>query len=441
MHSKKHLKFKSLIESAKKEFDKIEDSRGKNKSNSISDVMLSGIACMYFQCPSLLDFQRRMEVNSHKNNLRSMFYVSDVPTDTGMRTIIDKVDTEIAFRGVFKEYYQRLQRGKHLEQYQTLPNKYLLNVDGTQYFQSSKIKCVKCLERGNKGKEYNCHQVLQAAIVKSGLRQVIPVMPEEICIQDGDNKEDCEINAFKRFIDKFFKDHNKLEIIVNGDALYASMPVIEKIHEHGANYIFKVKPGSHKVLIENAAKSTKERVKVKSLRGNELIIEWVNDVKLFSSYEETVNYMEAWEIVPQKDGSTKSQYYGKWITDIKISKDNAKIILDAARARWKIENECFNTLKNHGYEIEHNYGHGEKNLSFNFYAFTLLSFFMHQIHQLTDKVFQKVRSLYGRATSFWGDLRAYMNLFYYEGLEELWLWIIEVHSGPPIRLFSSKNAT
>jgi hypothetical protein len=70
------------------------------------------------------------------------------------------------------------------------------NIDGTQYFQSSKIKCKKCLERGKKGKEYNCHQVLQAAIVKAGLKQVIPVMPEEICAQDGDNKEDCEINAF-----------------------------------------------------------------------------------------------------------------------------------------------------------------------------------------------------------------------------------------------------
>ena len=161
--------------------------------------------------------------------------------------------------------------------------------------------------------------------------------------------------------------------------------------------------------MKNVAKNVKEMVIVKSLRGNELIIECVNNVTLFSGYEEKVNYIEAWEVVPQKDGSTKSQYYGKWITDIEITKNNAKIILDAARARWKIENECFNTLKNHGYEIEHNYGHGEKNLSFNFYAFTLLAFFMHQIHQLTDNVFKKVRSLYGRATSFWGDLRTYMN--------------------------------
>ncbi len=56
-------------------------------------------------------------------------------------------------------------------------------------------------------------------------------MPEEICTQNGDQKEDCETNAFKRFLDKFRKDHIKLGVIINADALYATTPVINKIHE------------------------------------------------------------------------------------------------------------------------------------------------------------------------------------------------------------------
>ncbi len=44
-------------------------------------------------------------------------------------------------------------------------------------------------------------------MIKAGLRQVIPVMPEEICTQDGDQKDDCETNTFKRFLNKFRKDH------------------------------------------------------------------------------------------------------------------------------------------------------------------------------------------------------------------------------------------
>jgi len=42
---------------------------------------------------------------------------------------------------------------------------------------------------------------------------------------------------------------------------------------------------------------------------------------------------------------------------------NAYQIMRGGRARWKIENETFNTLKNQGYNFEHNYGLGKKNLS------------------------------------------------------------------------------
>ena len=53
-------------------------------------------------------------------------------------------------------------------------------------------------------------------------------------------KEDSEVNAFYRFIDKFRKDHDKLGIIINADGLYATTPVIEKIHSHNAKLHFFV---------------------------------------------------------------------------------------------------------------------------------------------------------------------------------------------------------
>lgn len=399
MHLKKHLSFTALREMVAENFTAIKDSRAANSSNTIADVMLSGLACMYYQSPSLLEFQRRMEKKEQRNNLRSMFSVKDLPTDQGMRNIIDKVESEAAFRPIFKELVSKLQRGKHLEQYQTLPGKYLLNVDGTQYYSSDSIGCNKCLVRGKKNYQYNCHQALQGAIVKSGLRQVIPVMPEEICAQDGEKKEDCESKAFKRFLAKFRKDHDKLRIIINADALYATTPIITTIHEHKANYIFKIDMANHKTLMKNLEDVDKRKTQTLSLRKNKMVIEWVNDVELFSSTNVRTNYMEAWELVPQKDGSLKSQYYGKWITDIEIMDDNAKTLIDAARARWKIENECFNSLKNHGYNMEHNYGHGSENMSYNFYNFILLAFTMHQIHQLTDKLFQEMRARFGRLDS------------------------------------------
>lgn len=423
MHSKKHLSFSAIRAMIADNFTNINDSRAANTSNSVADVMLAGLACMYFQSDSLLEFQRNMDRREQRNNLRSMFSVQDLPTDQGIRNVMDDVDTESAFRPIFKDLFSRLQRGKHLEQYQTLPGKYLLNVDGTQYYNSNLISCQRCLTRGKKDKEYNCHQVLQGAIVKSGLRQVIPVMPEEISIQDGETKEDCETNAFKRFIAKFRKDHDKLEVIINGDALYATTPVIELIHQNNANYIFKIEKKNHKTLINNVDVADKSKVSTTSLRKNKLIIEWVNDVELFSTTKIRTNYMEAWELVPQKDGSIKSQYYGKWITDLKITEENAHTILNAARARWKIENECFNTLKNHGYNIEHNYGHGDNHLCYNFYTLTLLAFSMHQIHQLTDKLFQEMRAQFSRLGCMWEKIRNTAELLFFSSMDILWEFV------------------
>jgi len=420
MHHKKHLSFSAIRSTIADKFAIIEDTRAANSSNNIVDVMLSGLACMYFQSVSLLEFQRNMERKEQRNNLRSMFTVQNLPTDQGMRNIIDQIDSETTFRPIFKELFNKLQRGKHLEQYQTLPGKYLLNVDGTQYYSSDKVGCKHCLVRGTKNKQYNCHQVLQGAIVKAGLRQVIPVAAEEIRAQDGEEKEDCESNAFKRFLAKFRKDHDKLGIIINADALYATSPIITAIHDHNANYIFKIESANHKTLINNLKCADTSKIETQSLRKNKLIIEWVNDVELFSSTKTRANYMEAWELVPQKDGTNKTQYYGKWITDLEITSDNAKSLIDAARARWKIENECFNSLKNHGYNIEHNYGHGSNNLCYNFYNFTLLAFTMHQIHQLTDKLFQEMRAQFGRLASLWNEIRTMVNRFYFLSMETLW---------------------
>jgi len=51
------------------------------------------------------------------------------------------------------------------------------------------------------------------------------------------------------------------------------------------------------------------------------------------------------------------------VTDIPINEANLMHLMRGARARWKIENETFNTIKNQGYHFEHNFGHGYQHLS------------------------------------------------------------------------------
>jgi hypothetical protein len=131
-----------------------------------------------------------------------MFEVETVPEDTQMRKILDKLDPEL-FRPTFKNYLHRLQRGKHLEQYQLFDGSYLCVTDGSGYFSSSDLSCQKCLTKNHKnGTTTYHHQTLMSSIAHPDLKQVFPLMPEEICNTDGSEKQDCETNAGKRFIHK-----------------------------------------------------------------------------------------------------------------------------------------------------------------------------------------------------------------------------------------------
>lgn len=97
----------------------------------------------------------------------------------------------------------------------------------------------------------------------------------------------------------------------------------------------------------------------------------------------------------------KIVYHNSWITDIEVTQSNIWQFAKTERCRWKIENECFNTLKNQGYEMKHNFGHGKKHLSHNLYLSTLLAFFLHQIMELCDDAYQQCRKKFGSKRNLW----------------------------------------
>jgi hypothetical protein len=209
---------------------------------------------MYFQDPSILQFQERMQETHHRNNLSILFGVKEIPKDNQLRNIIDEVASS-EFEYFFEEFARNLQRGKHLEEYQILPNLYLHTLDATGYLSSESIHCPHCLTRTyNEGEEDEevrfMHQALQVAIMHPDKRQVIPLMPEEIKNTDGRTKQDCETNAAKRLIKKLREMHPRRGIILLGDDIYSRQPMIEEAKKHNMHYLFVAKSSSHKYLQE-----------------------------------------------------------------------------------------------------------------------------------------------------------------------------------------------
>ena len=239
MKIKKHLSFGALIELFSGILKRISDHREKSKVQySIEKVFMSAFAMMFFQDSSLLQFQRNMEIHYRQNNLRTLFKVDSIPKDNQMRNVLDAVDSkEIA--AIFNECFSALQRGKYLDLYSFLDNYYLVSIDGSEYFGSDKIHCPGCLTKeSKKGKVSYSHHITQAVLMHPDMKQVIPLMPEEIKNTDGSKKQDCEITAGKRLIINIRrKAHPKLKMIIVAESLYSKQPFMEHVKAHGMSYI------------------------------------------------------------------------------------------------------------------------------------------------------------------------------------------------------------
>lgn len=423
MPGRKHLQFAALRDTIASRVRKIPDGRQEGKvAHKVYDVVMAALAMMFFQDPSLLQFQKRMEQERQTSNLQTLFGVTSVPKDTCLREVLDQVAPE-SLTSVFKDFMQVLQRGKELEPFRMLGRFYVASVDGSGYFASKKRHCPGCLMRK---KQYE-HQIVQAALVHPAKRQVIPLCPEELRNTDGTEKQDCEITAGKRLIQKLREDYPRLPLVIVADSLYSKQPFIETLSRETMHYVLVAKEEDHKVLTEyvEGAKALHETLRrdVKDPKGRLHRYEWVNGVPINGNdHAPSVNWL-SYELYD----NGKRTYHNTWVTDITVDEKNVEELSRIGRCRWKIENEAFNTLKNQGYHIEHNFGHGVKALSFNFFLLNLIAFFMHQIFELTDSLYQACREKLGTKKTLWENLRVFLRIFIFPDWESL---LRSVHTPP-----------
>jgi len=402
---RKHLSADALFRLVHTGFDTIPDERPAEVDIALPDVLMSAFAMFSLKAPSLLAFDKeRVE-----GNLHTIYGIQRVPCDTYMREILDPVSPKW-LRPVFTSVFRQLQRGKALESLTFLDGHYLLALDGTEYFSSKTIHCASCLHRVHRnGAVTYAHQLLGAALIHPDQRAVIPLMPEPIVNRDGTDKNDCERNAAKRFVAKLRQDHPHLKFIVTEDSLSSNAPHIETLQDYDLRYILGVKEGDHAYLfqqVQAAEHAGRVTAYERHDRAAGLVhrFRFLNDVPLNASHAEVrVNFLEYWEM-----GRDKVQHFS-WITDLRVSTRNVFHLMRGGRARWKIENETFNTLKNQGYHFEHNYGHGEQHLSVVFAMLMMLAFLVDQVQQLCCALFRAVWLKLGSKRLLWERMRA---LFY-----------------------------
>jgi hypothetical protein len=361
-------------------------------------VLMSAFAMLFFQHPSLLEYQRRMQQRTGRSNLERVFQVEELPSDTQMREILDGVPLE-PLRRVLPQTFAQMRRVGWTTRFVTevAGEKYYPTVlDGSEYFHSTQIHCPSCQrQRQANGVTHYSHGVVAATVTRAGSQEILPLDAEEVRNIDGQQKQDCELTAAKRLVKRLRAEHRQLAMCIVGDDLYGHEPFIEELRALRMSFVLVAKPTSHVALFEQieeraqrgeCVRGTWEEGAARHRRSFEY--RSAAEVPLTQAGAGRVNFLEVWE--RRADGTVG--YHNSWVTDFVVTPETVAAIGGIGRSRWKIENEQFNVHKNHGYEVEHNYGHGQQTLSMVFYLLNLLAFVAHKLLEFGDRLYQQCRA-------------------------------------------------
>ncbi len=396
MRPLKSFTFEVFRDLLAKTFKEISDKRDPWRITwELPAVLMSAFAMLFFQHPSLLEYQRRMKKQTGQSNLERVFQVEKIPSDTQMRKILDGAPTE-PLRRVLPQAFEQLRRVGWTGRFVTEvagEKYYTTALDGSEYFHSTKIQCPGCLrQKSARGETHYSHVVVAATVTRAGSHEILPLDAEEVRNEEGQQQQDCELTAAKRLVKRLRAEHRQLKLCILGDDLYAHEPFILELRQLRMGFVLVAKPTSHAGLFErlDALERRGEYRRGTWEEGpacNRRYFEYrmAQHVPLTHSGRVRVNFVELWE----RTKAGKVLYHNSWVTDFAVTPETVATLSGMGRSRWKIENEQFNVQKNHGYELEHNYGHGQQTLSMVFYLLNLLAFLAHKVLEFGDRLYQK----------------------------------------------------
>ena len=400
-----------------------------NTRYTMQDAALGAFGIFFTQSPSFLEYQRRLQASTGRNNAQTLLGVQQLPCDNQIRTLLDPIAPR-HFDGIFLEVFERLDQHHLLDSFRVLGGQLLVALDGTTYFSSQAIHCHHCLTRQlANGRTLYYHPAITPVGVCPGHAQVVALSPEYIMPQDGHDKQDCEQMAGKRWIHHHAHTIAPHHVTLLGDDLYSKQPLCALALEQGFNFILVCKPDSHLKLYERLAfwQANEGIATGESRHWNGRFTEvslyrFINDV-LFRDGQESLSVN--WCEITVANANTGAQlYHNSFITNHRVTADNVAEVVQAGRGRWKIENENNNVLKTQGYHVEHNFGHGQQYLAAIMLSLNLLAFLFHTVLEWSDAQYTLLRQVLARRQTFFEDIRALMRYMVFDSWQELMAFML-----------------
>ena len=392
---------------------------GKNSIYEMRDVGMSAFSVFFTQSPSFLAHQRDMKLRKGRCNAESLFDLSDIPSDNQIRNLLDAVNPD-HLQSVYRQTFLALEQTEVLKSWRSYANQLLVAIDGTEYFSSKNIHCENCNHRElSNGKINYFHSALTPVIVQPGNEHVISLEPEFIIPQDGHEKQDCEIQAAKRWVEKQGEFYAKRGVTILGDDLFSRQPFCLALKGKHFHFILVCKPDSHTHLYQ-----TVDFLSANQTLASKVVRRWNGRYAEISTYRyanqlplcgEQDAFEVGWcEVTIVREDTGAQLYKNAFVTDFEVTETTVEAIARDGRARWKVENENNNVLKTKGYHLEHNFGHGNQYLASLLLSLNLLAFLFHTVLDLVDEQYRAIRQTLGTRQRFFQDMDALLRYFQFE---------------------------
>ncbi len=380
--------FKTVVHFFPDLFDdmrKIEDYR-KKSDYELAELIMACVAMFIFKEGSRNAFNNDRQEGKFKKNYEKIFKLRLPHMDT-----VDKVMRHLA-ENELEELKVKivciLLEKKVLHKFRFF-KKWTVAADATGVANfGEKRHCEHCLHKtSNKGKTTYFHNVLEAKLVFiNGFS--ISLGTEWIENPQEYDKQDCEFKAFKRLAVKLKKWFPRLPICILADSLYPSQQFFDLCKKNKWSYMVTLKEGKLPSVWAEALsllEISKDNHRIEKLRdSNESIhrdYDWVNAID-YNGH--VVNWLKCVEQVENFESGEVTSCQFVHITDLPLTYDNVAKISQTARLRCNIENQGFNTQKNHGYKLKHKYSRTNQNASKNYYQCLQIGHLINQLVELSS---------------------------------------------------------
>lgn len=402
-----HHFFPNLFEQLRQ----LEDCR-RQSDYTLAELLMAGIVMFVFKQGSRNAFNNNRQEARFRKHYWKLFQLRLPHLDTVHRVMCQLDEAQL--EGLKHELVQRLLENKVLHRHRLFQRWFVVAVDATGVVSFGERHCEHCLHRTSAGgKTTYFHNVLEAKLVTpSGFS--ISLVSEWIANPEGDyEKQDCERRAFLRLAERLKQDFPRLPICLAADGLYPYQGFFDRCRHYGWAFIVTFKDGNlpsvwEEVRALQALRNPPLRYRRRRPAGPghvEQVFEWVNDIDY---HGHRLHWLSTEETVPTSPDGPLTRPHFVHLTNLPLEAANVAEVSATGRLRWKIENEGFNTQKNHGYALQHKFARRSWRAAKNYYQCLQIGHLINQLMVLSH-TFQSLLQSKMTLRHLWQQMIAFLS--------------------------------